>query len=1021
MRPLPLLHQGSSPTWELPELTQINRLPMRTTFWPLKLPEEGSPPQNLEESRWVLSLDGQWEFQWFPNPSAIPADLLESPGMDWKPIEVPGCWQMQGYGKPAYTNIRMPFANTPPTVPEANPTGVYRRSFEVPADWRDRRIVIQFGSADSVLYLYVNGVAVGMSKDSRLPAEFDLTDLVTPGETAHCTAVVVQWSDATYVEDQDQWWLSGLPRAIRLFSTPQTYLADVRCNADFDPASGQGSLAFEADVRPIPGEPDQVVTLHLQIFDPDGDEIANTGPGLPLPPGLRPNDGPHYTWKWQHTWPEVQAWTAETPHRYLAVLTLDLPDQPAAHSTAVRFGFRRVEVRDRALWINGQRVMIRGVNRHEHDHERGKAVTREGMRQDAVLMKQHNINTVRTSHYPDDPYWLDLCDELGLYVIDEANIETHANMHSLCHDPRYLTAWVERVARMVQRDRNHPSIILWSLGNESGYGSNHDAAAAWVRRAEPSRPLHYEGVGAHGAWRHSAAGRAVTDVVCPMYGSIDQLRDYCRNIRDDRPLILCEYSHAMGNSCGSLADYWSAIETTPGLQGGCIWEWCDHGILQRTEDGEAYWAYGGDFGESMHDGNFVCDGLVWPDRRPHSQMVEVQYVYRPVRVSLQNRDRLVFRIENANWFTSLESLEGRWFRECDGEVMEQGELPVLKVPPGAAVDFALGAREISPWDETVLRFEFRLREQTAWAEAGHLVAWDETHFPATMPQERFSEESGEAADRLDWDAKTRQIRLGDLVLPLPELALWRAPTDNDGIQTLDSSHMKGRIANEWESAGLGDLQRVSEEVRDLDESAFMVVRHYTTGTGQKVGALVTTLFLEESEGFEFVHDFLLETDLPSLPRIGVRWTLPEGFESLAWLGHGPGECYTDRQAGSRFALHRSTVSLEYEPYVFPQEHGHHTGTRFVEIGSSEMTLRFESDARFEFNATHYPPELLAPARHTPELKPQAETTLILDVQHRGLGTGSCGPMTLPAYQVSPGRSQLRYTLQPLPPADSDSA
>ena len=1015
---LPLLRMGSSNTWELPELTNINRLPMRTTSWPLAAIQDAATA-DLEASPWVLDLDGQWDFQCFDRPESVPATIFE-PGGEWDQVEVPGCWQMQGYGQPIYTNIKMPFPNTPPRVPEANPTGVYRRTISIPADWDNRRLVLHFGSADSVLYLFVNGEPVGMSKDARLAAEFEITDLVHPGEEAVITAVVVQWSDASYVEDQDQWWLSGLPRHVKLFSTPKCYLADVRCDTDYDPAARSGHLQFSADVAPIP-EDDQSVgaTVHLRIYDPAGAEIEAARRSVEMTPRLKPQQGAHFTVDLTHAFEQVSPWTAETPHRYLAVVTLDLPDQPGAMTTAVRFGFRRLQIRDRNLLINGQRVMIRGVNRHEHDPIRGKAVTREGMRQDAMLMKQHNINTVRTSHYPDDPYWMELCDELGLYVIDEANLETHANMHSLCQDRRYLTAWVERVARLVQRDRNHPSIIFWSLGNESGYGSNHDAAAAWVRRADPARPLHYEGPGFHGQWAKAQLGRSVTDVVCPMYGGIQQLIDYCLNVEDDRPLILCEYSHAMGNSCGSLADYWKAIESTPGLQGGCIWEWCDHGILKEREDGEPFWAYGGDFGEAIHDGNFVCDGLVWPDRRPHSQLTEVKYVYRPVRVELIDRDRMRFRITNADWFRSLDYLEGHWRREQDGVVVEEGLLPRLDLAPQTSSELALGPRAIAPWEETVIHFEFRLREASEWAEAGHLVAWDQAIFPRTLPTEDFAGESSEAADRLAFLPEEGRLRLGDLELPFPELELWHAPTDNDGIQTLDASHMKMRIAGEWEAIGLNDVRRTAEEIRELEDETLMIVRHYESGSGKKIGALITTIFLAPSEGFEIVHDFLLENDLPSLPRLGVRWTLPEAFESLTWLGHGPEESYSDRMASSRFSLHRSTVSLEYEPYIFPQEHGHHTDTRWVELGSDELLLRFESDARFEFNATHYPPEILTPAKHTYEVKPQAETTLILDALHRGLGTGSCGPMTLPAYCVPPGRCQMRYRLQPLPPRAED--
>jgi beta-galactosidase len=637
--------------WERPELTSQGRVPPSAT---LRRPS--------------VSLNGRWDFALLPHPEAAV--------QEWSTIEVPGLWTMQGFARPQYTNVQMPFDDQPPTVPEDNPTGVFRRPFARPVG---ERVVLHFGGSEGALFVELNGEPLGIHKDSRTPAEFDVTDRLEDDNELVCA--VVQWSDASFVEDQDQWWHGGLPRDVFLYATPREYIADVF-------ARGYADGRFEVDA---PGE--------IRLVDADGRTVLD-GPG-------RLND--------------PRLWSAEAPHLY----TLHVTAGDDEVSTQV--GFRTVEIAGRQLLVNGKPVRICGVNRHDHDDRRGRAVTRELMEADVRLMKAFNVNAVRCSHYPNDPYWLDLCDRHGLYVIDEANIEAHAYYDNLCADPRYADAFMERVRNMVERDKNHPSVILWSLGNESGYGPNHDAAADWLRERDPTRPLHYEGAIA----RDWSGGHRATDVVCPMYADVDAIEAYARDSEDPRPLILCEFSHAMGNSNGGLADYYAAFDRHEALQGGFVWEWIDHGI--RVGD---HWAYGGDFGETRHDANFCADGLVWPDRTPHPAMYELKYLAAPLEVEHLGGGR--FRIHNRNLFTELDHLRGEW---------EGGELPT-------SGEFAL---DVGDRDHVTMRFYDGDRE----------VAWRQFELrPPKAPElRRVGPASIDFPDLLDG----------------PHLQLWRAPTDNDGL------------------------------------------------------------------------------------------------------------------------------------------------------------------------------------------------------------------------------------------------
>ncbi|HEY9247788.1 MAG TPA: glycoside hydrolase family 2 TIM barrel-domain containing protein, partial [Rariglobus sp.] len=678
---------------------------------------------------WFRLLDGSWRFRLAARPGDVAlADVAAATDRSrWAEIAVPGNWPLQGHGAPHYTNQQMPFADEPPFVPDANPTGIHARDFEVPADWCGRRVVIHFGGAESVLYVYVNGRAVGMGKDSRLPSEFDITGFVVFGGVNTVVAVVVKWSDASFIEDQDQWWLGGLHREVFLYSTEPTYIADVFATGNLENDYRDGVLKLVVNAG-FARRPESGWSVDIQAHAPGGKAVFKKKIHAAIPAG-RPLSWPRLQVRLEGRVRNPLKWSAETPHLYTLVVTLRDPSGRAVEHTSTRFGFRSVEVRDRMLLVNGRRVLIHGVNRHDHHETRGKALDRETLRQDAVLMKRFNFNAVRCAHYPNDPCWLDLCDELGLYVIDEANVESHGYFCQISQDRRYAGAFLDRGLRMVERDKNHASIILWSLGNESGYGGNHDAMAGWIRTYDPSRPLHYEGA----LWNSPegrvlkpahdlALGHHASDIVCPMYPSLERMIAWATapgHPDRRRPMILCEYSHAMGNSNGSLADYYDVFEKYPGIQGGFIWEWIDHGFRRTTADGKTYWAYGGDFGDRPNDLNFCCDGLVWPDRSPHPALFEFKHLAQPAKTVAYRNGML--SVKNRQDFATVSWLRGAWRVTVDGRTFASGKLPRLGTAPHSVekIPLPLPRLILKPGEEAFLHIEFSSAAPTAWCDRGH--------------------------------------------------------------------------------------------------------------------------------------------------------------------------------------------------------------------------------------------------------------------------------------------------------------
>jgi beta-galactosidase len=989
--------------WQAPELTGLGRLQMHSVAHGDRLP-----------------LDGRWRFQLLARPD-------DPTGPDWGEADVPSVWTMSGtWDHPHYTNVQMPFAGRPPEVPEANPTGVYSREFEVPATWAARRVVLHVGAAESVLIVRLNGEEVGVGKDSHLASEFDLTGRLRPGPNT-LDLRVVKWSDATYVEDQDQWWHGGITRSVFLYATGQVHIADVRIDAGLADDLTTGTLdlavsvgfperelpsgwAVEATIKGIAetlrADVIPIDRTSLQGWTRDDQRLMFGHAAGLLAPGdeadwqavhrrmAPPLDG---LVTWHLSLPGVARWSAEAPNLYSLRVVLRDPSGVVAEEASFRVGFRRVEVVGVDLLVNGVRVFIRGVNRHDFDQHTGRVISLESMRADLILMKQFGFNAVRTSHYPNDPAFLDLADGLGLYVIDEADIESHAFQSTLCDDQRYLSQWVDRVSRMALRDKNHPAVILWSLGNESGHGLNHEAAAAWLRRYDPSRPLHYEGA-IRFDW---TSDQRITDVTCPMYPPISAIVDHARSGLQRHPLIMCEYSHAMGNSNGTLADYWDAIESTPGLQGGFIWEWWDHGLVQDLPDGRRRWAYGGDFGEQPHDGNFVADGLVWPDRRPKPALWEHKRLAAPLRIGGEAVDLIAGRltITNRQHFSDLAWLRASYSLAVEGAEIAAGavELPVLGPGDQAAVDLPGWVRPDPGSGEPFLTIEVTTANRLDWAARGFEVCTLQLAVASADAPPAGEAVTGDGRVDLDTDGRLRH----PLVAVPPSLSLWRAPTDNDRI---------GRVAARWAAAGIDRLERRLIGI-ERDGATTVVRSAYTTASG--IGVLHEARYTMLADGAIGVAETAEIPDaLDDLARVGTVLETVAGLETVEWFGSGPQETYPDRKRGGLIGRWRSSVAEQHVPYIRPQESGGHADVRWLRLSDpTGRSLRLALDRPGQVSATHFRAVDLALATHDGELEPRPETIVHLDAAHRGLGTASCGPDTLSRYLVGPGTYRWSWTIQ----------
>ncbi|NCV79471.1 MAG: DUF4981 domain-containing protein, partial [Actinobacteria bacterium] len=793
-----------------------------------------------------ISLDGTWRFQLLHSPT-------EKLGKRWASIPVPGLWTMQEpsdvfFDKPIYTNTQMPFEEQPPFVPAENPTGIYERDFELPKSWAGKRVVLQVGGYESVALIYINGQEVGLTKDSRLAAEFDVTQYVRSGNNV-VRIDVTKWSDATFIEDQDQWWHGGITRSIKLYATNKVFIERFKTVAGLEKDGTTGTLAIEADLGSLDNLSTDGYTLRATITELPKVKAANLSKTIKnftspkwteRDADLKKRSDDYFHGKfwdgkipadakaaimenepWPHgkviletRIPKVNPWSAEAPHLYTLHIELIDPSGAVIEVSQQRIGFRSIVIKGQDFLVNGQPITFYGINRHDFNRFTGRALTRDDMRQDLLELKRWNFNAVRTSHYPNDAAFLDLCDELGFYVIGEANIESHAFISSICNDTKYLSAFVDRVGRMVQRDIHHPSVVMWSLGNESGAGTNHEAAAAFARSFDPSRPLHYEG-GIRGNWMGS---HSLTDVIAPMYPAITAIKEYAKSPKADRPLIMCEYSHAMGNSNGTLAEYWEVIESTRGLQGGFIWEMWDHGPVQTMPDGSKRNAYGGDYGETKHDGNFCCDGMVFPDRTAKPAMHEFKALAAPATVTGVKPATGQFKIFNKNFFTDLSQYQLHWSITCDGVIQDGGVVKLPKVAPRKSVNFKVSSKKLAKGTsrgERFITFTLVRIASTPWALPMSEVGWNQIALPSSaLTAPKKIKELGDVVDEH-----------GQIIVPYgivaPSVSLWRAPSDNDRI---------GHIATKWNNYGIREISRTDCVVTQTPTS-IKVVNNWQTSTG----------------------------------------------------------------------------------------------------------------------------------------------------------------------------------------------
>lgn len=1011
--------------WENPRSIGRNREPAHAT-----LMVYGEREQAIRgargESQFYRSLHGEWRFQWAPNPDAASDDFArpDLDDSDWDRAPVPGNWQLlqdeQGeprYDPPIYTNVQYPFATDRlPGVPiEDNPVGSYRHRFEVPEAWQGRRIFLTFDGVDSAFYLWLNGIEVGYSQDSRLPAEFDITDQVQPGENLVAVRVL-RWSDGSYLEDQDFWRLSGIFRDVYLWSAPGLHVRDFSVRTDLNEHYDSAVLEIQADVRNYGAGP-RGLRLQAELLDADRKNVLSE----PLVVSADVAAEQVTRLKLSGSVSEPALWTAETPNLYTLLLSLFDTDGGLLEIESCRVGFRKVELLDGQLCVNGSPVRVGGVNRHEHDPDRGHVVDEEAMVRDIRLMKQHNINAVRTAHYPNQPRWYELCDEYGIYLFDEANIESHGVWDRLARDPEWADAFLARVSRMVERDKNHPSVIAWSLGNESGYGVNHDLCSAWIRENEPTRPIHY----------HPAEDATIIDILGPMYPSIDRVIEMANISGEDRPIIMCEYAHSMGNSTGNLQEYWQLVDQYRRVQGGFIWDWMDQGLRRFDDQGRQYWAYGGDFNEEPHDGNFCINGLVHPDQTPHPGLLEYKKVLEPVRVR-RGESETKIHIENRYQVLDTAHLRLNWELAIDGDTRFGGSQPMPTIPAGGVEEVELvglaealdGSPDLESGSLAWLMLRFTLAEATPWAEAGHEVAFAQLFLKESDPA-KVDWPAAPLADRQDlslaslgggaaWRVEGQNFNLTfdeqsgtisdyqvngrGLLRTGPRLNLWRAPTDNDANTWGDQ-----RAAIRWREVGLDQLEehvdgveanrledgRIEFRVRshlsaDVDVDAVQAAR-WQEQIGRLTGLIGHLLSQEEAQelshglGFNYV-------DLAGVSRLEKAESLmtvlvaaervPRLLNRLHELGQG---ALSDRlphpvKEAIRHSLGKSQAELQ-------EGDGRVGSARFDVV----YTYRINADASIEIE-TH-----VLPGGDQPPFLPRIGLTLILPDRFEQVHWYGAGP------------------------------
>lgn len=1000
-----------TPDWHNPTLTgQNNERPHATL---VAFPDARTASKihlamndEREKSSFYRSLNGEWKYRYGKNHSErVPNFWLpEFNDSDWANIPVPSNVEIEGYGIPIYVNIRYPWPGPwdPPAVPDLDPNNTvnsYRRTFSIPKDWTQRRVFLTFDGVNSFFYVWINGQKVGFGKDSRTAVEFDITPYVKPGKNL-LAVENFRWCDGSYLEDQDFWRMSGIYRDVYVWSPPNVHLRDFELKTDLDSQYKDAQLTSKLHLVNY-GKKGMTVMAQTDLIDPKGKNVLSRSIQKNL------EAGEEAAFEMTQAVPDPLKWSAETPNLYRLMVTLKDGLGRTLEVTPVNVGFREVEIRDGNLLVNGRRVLFKGVNRHEIDPDRGQAITVEGMVKDILVMKQHNLNAVRCSHYPNQPVWYDLCDRYGIYLIDEANIESHGMGYgeaSLAKKPEWLEAHMNRTVRMVERDKNHPSVVIWSLGNEAGDGPNFEATSKWIHQRDASRPVHYE----------RAELRPHTDIVCPMYPHPRELARYSSS-RQTRPYIMCEYEHAMGNSSGDFWSYWKQIYSKPYLQGGFVWDWVDQGLRQslsgfknepfrKVKSGEkTFWAYGGDFGPegTPSDDNFCCNGLVSPDRKPHPGLLEVKHVYQYLQTRPVDLRTRTVEIKNYYDFTNPKDFaSGIWRVKADGKEVQTGFMPELDILPGAGRQITLPTAPFDPKPgvEYFLELSFKLSRDLPWAQAGHEIAWDEFRLPDSAPapvlpvaeipslillqdgnQAVITGENFEAKfDKQMGALASLKFKGTELIHTPLRPQFWRAQTDNDRGRNMLKSQGIWRTAHEgMVLKGFSVQQNKQINSVTVNVSAEL----------PKVDALWETKYTVYGSGDLTVNAQFKprKTSLPQLVRLGMQMTVPAGFERLTWLGPGPHETYSDRK-DARVGVYSSSVDEQFfADYTEPGETGNKADVRWIALSNEKVGLLCAGEPLLSASALHYGTEDLNAGKHAFELPRRDYVTVNLDLVQQGVG------------------------------------
>ena len=1005
--------------WKNPEINAVNRAPMHTNYFAYSSSEEAAKADK-ENSSNFMTLNGIWKFNWVKNADARPTDFYRTDYNDkgWGQMKVPGVWEMNGYGDPIYVNVgyawRSQYKNNPPYVPiENNHVGSYRKEIIIPAEWSGKEIFAHFGSVTSNMYLWVNGKYVGYSEDSKLEAEFNLTKYLKPGKNL-IAFQVFRWCDGTYLEDQDFFRYSGVGRNCYLYSRNKKYIQDIRVTPDLDSNYTNGTLNVALNLNGSG-------TVELNLTDPAGKSVATA----------QVNGNGQKSVVMDVSNPEK--WTAETPNLYTLTATLKNGSN-TLEVIPVKVGFRKIELKGGQILVNGQPVLFKGADRHEMDPDGGYVVSRERMLQDILRMKQLNINAVRTCHYPDDNLWYDLCDQYGIYVVAEANIESHGmgyGKETLAKNPSYKKAHMERNQRNVQRGYNHPSIIFWSLGNEAGYGPNFEQCYTWIKNEDKTRAVQYEQAGTN----------EFTDIFCPMYYDYDACKKYSEgNI--DKPLIQCEYAHAMGNSQGGFKEYWDLIRKYPKYQGGFIWDFVDQSNHWKNKDGIDIYGYGGDFNKyDASDNNFNDNGLISPDRRPNPHAHEVGYFYQSIWTTPGDLSKGEIKVYNENFFRDLSAYYMEWQLLANGEVMQTGVVQDLNVAPQqtATLKLNLNTEKICPCKELLLNVTYKLKAAETLMPAGSTVAYDQlTIRPYTAKALELKNQKASNLDIVvpvikDNDHNYLIVEGENFIIefnkhngylsryeadgmqllnPGAQLTpnFWRAPTDNDY-----GAGLQHRYAV-WKNPGLKltSLKQSIENEQAIVQAEYEMKavkgKLFLTYVINNEGAVKVTQKMEAGK----------EEKVSDMFRFGMQMQMPENFNEVEYYGRGPVENYADRNHSTLIGKYRQTVAEQFYPYIRPQETGTKTDLRWWRVlNISGNGLQFVGDAPFSASALNYSIESLDDGvqkdqRHSPEVAKAPFTNLCIDKVQMGLGcVNSWGTLPLEKYRVPYQNYEFSFILTPV--------